>query len=126
MFLFGVNDLHIGSVPPRRLYLHIAAGIENDQQFQILARLWADGLPVACLRDPFQQYPVVENGDCYAFAHGRREKAEGRNDIFFLGIEGACQAMGGGAAVISFKVYMGGGLAYLYGVEAGSRTDGFR
>ena len=64
-------------------------------------------MPVACLRDVFQQFPVVEDGDLYPFAGGRREKTERRNDVFFLGIEGACQAMAGRARGEPFKVDAG-------------------
>lgn len=81
-------------------------------------------MPVACLREFFQQFPVVKDGDLYSFAIGWREDTEGWDDVFFFGIERARNLMDGSASGGSFEVDAGGRSAHLDGVVAVCRAGG--
>ena len=100
VLLFGVNYFNIGRTPSCESYLYTVGG-EFDKQRQFLACLGEEWLSVACLRDAFQQFPIVVDVDPYPFACSWGKETEGRDDVFLLGIEGTCQAMNGFAAVVS-------------------------
>lgn len=124
--LSGVRYFDIGRVPPGLPYFYIAVGAEGDQQCQLLACHGDERPAVAGLGDAFKQFPIVADVDPYAFAFGRGEDAERRDDVFFFGVETAGQAVNGLAAVVACKVDVGGCAAYFDGVVACFGAGGFR
>ena len=80
--------------------------------------------PGACLRKFFQQHPVVIDADLYPFVIGRGEDTERGDDVFFAGVEGACNPVDGRACGGPFEVDAGGRTAHLDGVIAVCRAGG--